>query len=101
MSLRFDGHVLPSHELGLIREGRNTVQRAHWRQTGMIVVRLCTRWPTQHGIHRMRPGSLLLLMLLHHLLLMHLHLQLLLLLMMNPHQLLLVSVSLYLVGIQV
>lgn len=99
MSLWFDRHVLAPHELALIRKSRNAVHRAHWRQTGMIVVRLCTRWPTQHGTHRMRSGSLLLLM--HHLLLMHLHLQLLLLLMMNPHQFFLVSVSLYLVRIQV
>lgn len=99
----FNRHVLPPHELTLIRERRNTVYRAHWRQTRVIVVRLCSRWPTQHGTHRMRSRPLLLLMLLHHLLLMHLHLQLLLLLLllMKPHQLFLVPVSLHLVRVQI
>lgn len=49
----------------------------------------------------MRSGPLLLLVLLHYLLLMHLHLQLLLLLLVQPHQLLLVPMSLHLVRIQI
>lgn len=31
MSRRFNGHVLPAHELTLIWERRNTVHVAHWR----------------------------------------------------------------------
>lgn len=96
MSRRFDGYVLTPHKLSLIWERRNTVHGAHWRQSGMIIVRLSGRWPTQHRTHRMRSRPLL----LQRLLLMHLH-QLLLLLLVEPHQFLLVPVRLDLVRIQI